>query len=124
MAAETRRLLDGPWAGGGRRSVYADFNTLTLDITTGALFGAELPREQAADVTGARLCLMARGRPGAPHPSGRQAPARAQAAGQPERQRELLGVGFALFRVHGVPDRVQCATCCTLMVHTAGRPCV
>jgi hypothetical protein len=91
MAAETRRLLDGPWAGGGRRSVYADFNTLTLDITTGALFGAELPREQAADVTGARSCPMARGRPGAPHPcmAGRRLRGHMQAAGQPGRLREL-----------------------------------
>lgn len=53
MAHETRRLLEGPWAGGGVRPVYADFNALTLDITTAALFGTGLPRAQAAEVTGA-----------------------------------------------------------------------
>ena len=53
MAHETRRLLEGPWAGGGVRPVYADFNALTLDITTAALFGTGLPRAQAAKVTGA-----------------------------------------------------------------------
>ncbi|KAK9842342.1 hypothetical protein WJX81_007701 [Elliptochloris bilobata] len=53
MAGETRSLLEGPWAGGGARPVYADFNTLTLDITTAALFGTGLPRDQATEVTGA-----------------------------------------------------------------------
>ena len=62
MAHETRRLLEGPWAGGGLRPVYADFNALTLDITTAALFGTGLPRGQAAEVTSAvpaarRACL-------------------------------------------------------------------
>ena len=55
MAHETRRLLEGSWAGGGVRPVYADFNALTLDITTAALFGTGLPRAQAAEVTGAVL---------------------------------------------------------------------
>lgn len=55
MVDETRQLLDGRWAGGGVRPVYADFNALTLDITTAALFGTGLPRAEAAQVTGA-LC--------------------------------------------------------------------
>ncbi len=56
MVDETRQLLEGRWAGGSVRSVYADFNALTLDITTAALFGTGLPRAEAAQVTGA-LCF-------------------------------------------------------------------
>lgn len=52
MVGATRQLLEGPWAGGGARSVYADFNALTLDITIQALFGTGLPAGQAAQVTG------------------------------------------------------------------------
>ena len=52
MSGATQQMLDRCWRGGGRHNVYADFNALTLQITTDALFGESIPAEQAAEVTG------------------------------------------------------------------------
>ena len=52
MGSATRELLAGAWAGSGPREVYADLNELTLRITTEALFGSNLPPQEAARVTG------------------------------------------------------------------------
>jgi hypothetical protein len=52
MGSATRELLAGAWAGSGPREVYADLNALTLRITTEALFGSNLPPQEAARVTG------------------------------------------------------------------------
>ncbi len=53
MGSATRQMLATSWSGSGRRDVYSDFNALTLQITTEALFGKNLPAEQGAKVTGA-----------------------------------------------------------------------
>jgi hypothetical protein len=45
-------LVAGPWAGGGVRDVYADYNALTLQVVTDALFGADLPETASREVTG------------------------------------------------------------------------
>lgn len=48
----TEHLLGHVWAEGGVRDVYADFNELTLTITTNALFGVDVSSRQAAGITG------------------------------------------------------------------------
>lgn len=53
MGAETRKMLDGPWRGGGRRDVYADFNDLTLRIVVSALFGEDVEGAAARELNGA-----------------------------------------------------------------------
>ncbi|EIE20236.1 cytochrome P450 [Coccomyxa subellipsoidea C-169] len=53
MGSATRQMLATSWSGSGRRDVYSDFNALTLQITTEALFGKNLSAEQGAKVTGA-----------------------------------------------------------------------
>ena len=55
MGSATRQMLATGWAGSGRRDVYSDFNALTLQITTEALFGKNLPKGQGAKVTGVLL---------------------------------------------------------------------
>ncbi|KAK9903986.1 hypothetical protein WJX75_001915 [Coccomyxa subellipsoidea] len=53
MGSATRQMLATGWSGSGRRDVYSDFNALTLQITTEALFGKNLTADQGAKVTGA-----------------------------------------------------------------------
>ena len=48
----TRALVQGPWRYSGCREVYADLNALTLQITTRALFGDDLPAAEGVKVTG------------------------------------------------------------------------
>ena len=69
MAAATQRLVDGPWAGGGPRDVYADFNALTLDIVTEVLFGWDIAREQASLIVGAQPFAHAAALPGCTMPA-------------------------------------------------------
>ena len=52
MASATEHLLAEVWAQGGVRDVYADFNELTLNITTNALFGVDMSSSQAAGISG------------------------------------------------------------------------
>lgn len=52
MASATQHLLEEVWAQGGVRDVYADFNELTLNITTNALFGVDMSSSQAAGISG------------------------------------------------------------------------
>ena len=52
MASATEHLLADVWAQGGVRDVYADFNELTLNITTNALFGVDMSSSQAAGISG------------------------------------------------------------------------
>lgn len=55
MGSATRQMLATGWSGSGRRDVYSDFNALTLQITTEALFGKNLTADQGAKVTGVLL---------------------------------------------------------------------
>lgn len=52
MASSTEHLLAHVWGQGGVRDVYADFNELTLNITTNALFGVDMSSAQAAGISG------------------------------------------------------------------------
>lgn len=58
MVGATRQMLATSWSGSGRRDVYSDFNALTLQISTEALFGENLPADQGARVTGVPYALM------------------------------------------------------------------
>ncbi|KAL3147617.1 hypothetical protein ABBQ38_014667 [Trebouxia sp. C0009 RCD-2024] len=53
MMSATEHLLGHVWAQGDVRDVYADFNELTLTITTNALFGVDMSSRQAAGITDA-----------------------------------------------------------------------
>ncbi|KAK9829411.1 hypothetical protein WJX72_005691 [[Myrmecia] bisecta] len=53
MGMATQQMLRNSWLQSRQRDIYADFNALTLQITTDALFGADLPPRQALEVTGA-----------------------------------------------------------------------
>lgn len=52
MTSATQHMLSRVWSKGGVRDVYADFNELTLDITTKALFGVNMSSSQAAGISG------------------------------------------------------------------------
>ena len=52
MTSATQHMLMHTWSKGGVRDVYADFNELTLDITTNALFGVDMSSSQAAGISG------------------------------------------------------------------------
>ena len=52
MCAATEHMLAEVWAQDGVRDVYADFNELTLNITTNALFGVDMSSSQAAGISG------------------------------------------------------------------------
>jgi hypothetical protein len=52
MEAATGQLLRTSWLSSGVRDVYSDFNAVTLQITTEALFGNNLSAEEGARVTG------------------------------------------------------------------------
>lgn len=54
MASATEHLVEHTWAQAGVRDVYADFNELTLTITTNALFGVDMSSSQAAGISGAQ----------------------------------------------------------------------
>ncbi len=58
MARAMRQMLATSWSGSGRRDVYSDFNALTLQISTEALFGENLPADQGARVTGVPYALL------------------------------------------------------------------
>jgi hypothetical protein len=55
-------MLATHWQHSGCRDVYKDFNGLTLQITTQALFGDDLPAAEGVKVTGQALgcCMRAR----------------------------------------------------------------
>ena len=57
MSSATQHMLGGLWGRGGVRDVYADFNELTLNITTNALFGVNMSSRQAAGISGMRFSL-------------------------------------------------------------------
>ena len=48
----TSAMVGGQWRYSGCRDVYADLNALTLQITTQALFGDDLPAAEGVKVTG------------------------------------------------------------------------
>ena len=53
MSQATQHMLGSVWAsGGGARDVYADYNELTLSITTTALFGVDMTSSQSAGISG------------------------------------------------------------------------
>ncbi len=52
MAAATEQMLQTRWRPGAQRDIYADFNALTLDVTTRALFGSNLPASESRQITG------------------------------------------------------------------------
>ncbi len=52
-------MLSHVWSQGGTRDVYADFNELTLNITTNALFGVDMSSSQARGISGEHTCLLA-----------------------------------------------------------------
>ena len=53
MSQATQHMLSSVWAsGGGARDVYADYNELTLSITTNALFGVDMTSRQSAGISG------------------------------------------------------------------------
>lgn len=52
MCSATEHMLAEVWFEGGVRDVYADFNELTLNITTNALFGVEMSSSQALSISG------------------------------------------------------------------------
>lgn len=53
MSSATQHMLRRVWGRGGVRDVYADFNELTLNITTNALFGVDMSSCQAAGISDA-----------------------------------------------------------------------
>lgn len=65
MADSTEALLATHWQHSGCRDVYKDFNALTLQITTQALFGNDLPAAEGIKVTGQalRCCMRAQQMP-------------------------------------------------------------
>ncbi len=52
MCSATEHMLAEVWFEGGVRDVYADFNELTLNITTNALFGVDMSSSQALSISG------------------------------------------------------------------------
>ena len=59
MTDSTEAMLATQWQHSGRRDVYKDFNALTLQITTQALFGDDLPAAEGLRVTGQlSICCM------------------------------------------------------------------
>ena len=44
-------MLSNTWADRGTRDVYADYNELTLSITTNALFGVDMSSSQSAGIS-------------------------------------------------------------------------
>ena len=65
MADSTEALLATHWQRSGCRDVYKDLNALTLQITTQALFGNDLPAAEGIKVTGQalRCCMRAQQMP-------------------------------------------------------------
>ena len=55
MTDSTEAMLATQWQHSGRRDVYKDFNALTLQVTTQALFGDDLPAAEGLRVTGQLL---------------------------------------------------------------------
>lgn len=55
MSSATEDMLSKVWTAGEARDVYADYNDLTLDITTNALFGVDMNSSQAAGISGELL---------------------------------------------------------------------
>lgn len=51
MCSATGHMLAEVWSQGGVRDVYADFNELTLNITTNALFGVDMSSSQALGIS-------------------------------------------------------------------------
>lgn len=51
MSEATEHMLSSVWASGGTRDVYADYNDLTLSITTNALFGVDMSSSQSAGIS-------------------------------------------------------------------------
>ncbi|DBB01015.1 TPA: hypothetical protein ACH3X1_000917 [Trebouxia sp. C0004] len=51
MCSATGHMLAEVWGQGGVRDVYADFNELTLNITTNALFGVDMSSSQALSIS-------------------------------------------------------------------------
>ena len=59
MTGSTEAMLATQWQHSGRRDVYKDFNALTLQVTTQALFGDDLPVAEGLRVTGQlSVCCM------------------------------------------------------------------
>ncbi len=59
MCSATEHMLAEVWSQGGVRDVYADFNELTLNITTNALFGVDMSSSQALGISGEqRWCMV------------------------------------------------------------------
>ena len=59
MTDSTEAMLATQWQHSGRRDVYKDFNALTLQVTTQALFGDDLPAAEGLRVTGQLpVCCM------------------------------------------------------------------
>ena len=59
MCEATGHMLAEVWSQGGVRDVYADFNELTLSITTNALFGVDMSSSQALGISGdQKWCMM------------------------------------------------------------------
>lgn len=52
MARGAEALVSMTWSKSGTREVYSDFNAMTLQITTDALFGFTPSDPQSKDVTG------------------------------------------------------------------------
>jgi hypothetical protein len=52
-------MLRQEWRFGGRRDVYADYNSLTLAVTVDALFGSAVDRVQAQQVSSAPFHVTA-----------------------------------------------------------------
>lgn len=51
MSQATQHMLSNTWADRGTRDVYADYNELTLSITTNALFGVDMSSSQSAGIS-------------------------------------------------------------------------
>ena len=59
MTDSAEAMLAAQWRYSGCRDVYQDFNALTLQITTQALFGDDLPAAEGLRVTGRlSICCM------------------------------------------------------------------
>ena len=52
MARGAQELVTSTWQNAGAREIYSDFNSLTLQITTDALFGFTPSTPQSKTVTG------------------------------------------------------------------------
>lgn len=60
MSEATEHMLSSVWVSGGIRDVYADYNDLTLSITTNALFGVDMSSSQSAGISSklaSRCCI-------------------------------------------------------------------